>query len=106
MFWSFILGIAVYLDLRLFTKRERVLLGARSAELGVKHAGAIGIESATGPVKHVEPDESMKLSIVGLIWNFTRHNFIHLFGGPWFVGNMFQDQQDMRMGQSPFLRRV
>jgi hypothetical protein len=105
MFWSLILGVAVDLDLGLFAEWERELLGALSAALGHRHARAIGIESAAGPVNHVDSNESVKLWIDGLIWNLTRHYFIHSFGRLRFVGSMFQDQEDMYMRQPPLLNK-
>ena len=56
-------------------------------------------------MKHVEPNESVKLGIDGFIWNLTRHNFVDVLGGPRFVAGVLEDQQDMRMWQSALLQK-
>ena len=97
MFRALILGVAVDLDLGLLTERERKLFGAFSAALRHRHARAIWIESAARPVNHVGSNESVKFGIDGLIWNLTRHYFIHSVGGLRLVCGMFQDQEEMHM---------
>ena len=105
MLRSRIFGVAVDLDLGLFTERKRELLCAFSAEFGHKHTRAIGIESATGAVNHVGSNEFVKFGIDGLIWNLTRHYFIHSVGGLRLVGSMFQDQEEMHMRQPALLNK-
>jgi hypothetical protein len=100
-----VLGIAVRLHFCLFAVRKRILFGALAPKFGRGHAGAIGIESAAGPVNHVMPNEPVKLWINGLIWNFAGHNFIHSLRSPRLVGIVLQDQEDVRMRQPALLKK-